>query len=74
MANEENIDSAAQYAVDTTIMGAIPAAKKAILNLGNSIAYLDGSEMKETLENVYNAFGLNVIGGKMPESDFYYEK
>lgn len=74
MANVENIDSASQYAVDATIMEKTIAAKMAISNLGNSIAYLDGEDMKETLENVYNVFGLNVIGGKLPESDFYYEK
>ena len=74
MSDTKNIDSAAQYAVDTEIMGAVPAAKKAISNLGDSISYIDGKEMKATLKNVYTAFGINVIGGKMPEDDFYYEK
>ena len=72
MNNPENLEAAAQYAVDTTIMGALPAAKKAISNLGDAISYLDGEEMKNTLVNVYNAFGLKVIGGKLPEDDFYY--
>ena len=72
MSKEENLNTASQYAVDTGIMAAVPAAKKAISNLGDSIAYLDGQEMKESLENVYKAFGMNVIGGKIPDEDFYY--
>ena len=72
MSNSENLDEAAQYAVDTTIMAAAPAAKRALANLGDSIAYLDGKEMKDTLVNVYNAFGLNIIGGKLPDDEFYY--
>lgn len=72
MNNSANLETAAQYAVDTTIMGAVPAAKKAITNLGDAIAYVDGKEMKSTLENVYNVFGLPVIGGKLPNEDFYY--
>ena len=72
MSNSENLETAAQYAVDTTIMGALGAAKKAISNLGDAIAYVDGKEMKATLINVYNALGLKVIGGKLPGDDFYY--
>ncbi|MBO5879465.1 MAG: ABC transporter substrate-binding protein [Clostridia bacterium] len=72
MSNSENIETAATYAVDTTIMGAVPAAKKALTNLGDTIAYVDGSKMKTFLENSYNAFGLNIIGGKMPDDAFYY--
>ena len=72
MSNAENLELAAQYAVDTTIMGALPAAKKAIQNLGTSIAYIDGSDMKDTLINIYNAFGMKVIGEKLPDDEFYY--
>lgn len=72
MSNPENLDTAAQYAVDTTIMGAVPAAKQAITNLGNAISYVDGEEMKNTLVNVYKVFGNAVIGGKLPGDDFYY--
>ncbi len=72
MSNPENLDTAAQYAVDTTIMGAVPAAKKAISNLGEAIAYVDGENMKDTLVTVYGVFGLPVIGGKLPGDDFYY--
>lgn len=74
MSNPENIDLASHYSVQAGIMEALPAAKKAISNLGNSIAYLDGEDMKNTLVNVYNAFGLPVIGGKLPENDFYYDE
>ena len=73
MNNPENIDTAAGYAVDSTIMAAAPAAKKALLNLGDSIAYVDGENMKNALVNIYNAFGLKVIGGKLPDDEFYYE-
>lgn len=72
ISNENNLDIASQYAVDTGIMAALPAAKKAIANLGDSIAYIDGAEMKKTLETVYNVFGMKVIGGKLPGDDFYY--
>lgn len=72
MSNPENLDTAAQYAVDATIMGAVPAAKKAIDNLGSAIAYVDGKDMKNTLVNVYKVFGNPVIGGKLPGDDFYY--
>ena len=72
MEEDESLDLAAQYAVDATIMGAVPAAKKAITNLGDAIEYIDGKEMKAILENIYNAFGMNVIGGKLPDDEFYY--
>ena len=49
-------------------------AKKSIKNLGGAIAYSDGAKMKQTLVSFYNAIGLNLVGGKLPEDDFYYEK
>jgi NitT/TauT family transport system substrate-binding protein len=67
--NLENIDSAANYVVETGVMAAAPAAKKALKNLGDAISYLDGSEMKAALEAFYKA-----IGVALPDSDFYYEK
>lgn len=72
MSNSENLDSAAQYSVDTAILGAVPAAKKSLSNLGDAIAYIDGKEMKETLINAFEAFGLKVIGNKLPDDEFYY--
>ena len=74
MANAENIDSAAQYVAEAKIMGAEALAKKALTNLGDSIAYVDGADMKSTLEYVYGVFGNKVIGGKLPDDNFYYEK
>ena len=67
--NIENIDSAAGYVVETGVMTAVPAAKKALTNLDGSIAYLDGSEMKTALIYFYTA-----IGVKLPDDSFYYEK
>lgn len=74
--NQKNIDLSAQYIVDAGIMAAVPAAKTALTNLnsGGNISYVDGILMKETLEEVYNAFGMALIGGQLPDDDFYYEK
>ena len=74
--NSENIDTSAQYIVDAGIMGASPAAKMALnnLNRGGYIDYLDGTSMRTALEKVYNAFGMALIGGKLPDDNFYYEK
>ena len=71
-----NIETSAQYIVDAGIMAATPAAKTALSNLnkGGYIAYLDGDDMRVALEKVYNAFGMNLIGGKLPDDRFYYEK
>ena len=65
----ENVDSAADYVVETGVMSATPAAKKALTNLNGSIAYLDGEEMKAALISFYTA-----IGVKLPDDTFYYEK
>ena len=67
--NSENIDSAADYIVETGVMGAVPAAKMALNNLGNSITYIEGEEMKNALINFYNALGI-----ALPDDSFYYEK
>ena len=74
VANPENIDNSAQLIKDTGIMAAVPAAKTALTNLnrGGYIAYVDGAMMKNTLINVFGAFGMPIIGGKLPENDFYY--
>lgn len=74
VSNEKNLDTAAQYTVDAGIMAAVPAAKKAIKNLGASIAYLDGDDMKTALIAFYNAIGTTAIGGKLPNEEFYYSK
>ena len=69
ISNSENIDSAANYVVETGVMGAAPAAKKALTNLGDSIAFLEGDEMKNSLEAFYNAIGI-----AKPDDSFYYER
>lgn len=70
----ENLETAAQYIVDAGVLDAAPAAKKSLVNLGSAIAYSDGEEMKTTLVDFYNAIGSNLIGGKLPDDEFYYEK
>lgn len=72
MANSENADDAAAYIVDAEILAAVPVAKKALAELGNAIAYVDGSEMKDALISIYGVFGLTPIGGKLPDDKFYY--
>lgn len=67
--NNENLDSAANYVVENGIMGAAPAAKMALKNLGKSISYIDGDQMKDTLVSFYTALGI-----ALPDDDFYYEK
>ena len=49
-------------------------AKSALANLGDAIAYIDGSDMKNTLVEIYKIFGMQVIGGKLPDDEFYYGK
>lgn len=67
--NSENLDLAATYVVETGVMAAAPAAKSALANLGDSIEYIDGKNMKSTLEAFYK-----VIGISAPKNTFYYEK
>ena len=74
IANKENIDTAAEYIVEASVLGAVPAAKKSLLNLGSSIAYIDGEDMKRTLAVFYNSITPSLIGGKLPDDGFYYEK
>jgi len=65
--NSANLDSAATHNAETGIMAAAPAAKKALSNLGDAIAYIDGKRMKSVLEDFYA-----VIGIKAPSDEFYY--
>lgn len=69
IANPSNLDSAANYVVETGVIGAAPAAKMALTNLGDAISYIDGKDMKHALIGFYNA-----IGVKLPDESFYYEK
>ena len=52
----------------------MPAAKKSLTNLGSAISYIDGEEMKTILTDFYNAIGAKLIGGKLPDDEFYYGK
>lgn len=74
VSSPDNIDTAAQYIADAKILGAVPAAKKSLTNLGNAITYIDGDEMKNILVEFYNTIGVSLIGGKLPEDEFYYKK
>ena len=67
--NTENAENASKYVAECKIMDAAPAAKKALLNLGNAISYMDGNEMRTALENFYKAMGM-----PLPAAEFYYEK
>ena len=66
--NLENLDTSAQYIADAGIMAAKPAAKKALSNLGDAISYIDGADMKTTLEGFFTATGL-----PKPDGEFYYD-
>lgn len=74
ISDSKNLDTAAGYIVEAGVLDAIPAAKKSLTNLGSAIAYIDGAEMKTILGDFYNAIGLNLIGEKLPDDKFYYEK
>lgn len=74
ISDSKNLDTAAEYVVEAGVLAAAPAAKKSLTNLGSAIAYVDGAEMKTILGDFYNAIGLNLIGGKLPDDKFYYEK
>jgi NitT/TauT family transport system substrate-binding protein len=74
VSNKVNIDLAAEYIVEASVLGAVPAAKKSLSNLGSSIAYIEGEEMKTTLAAFYQNIGFSLIGGKLPDDDFYYKK
>lgn len=67
--NPDNLDSAAEYVVETEVMAAAPAAKMALQNLGSSISYIDGADMKKALIDFYTAIGVS-----LPSDEFYYEK
>ena len=67
--NLDNLDTSAKYIADAGIMPAESAAKSALSNLGDSISYIDGAEMKSTLKTFYTELAL-----PSPDDAFYYEK
>ena len=70
ISNSQNLDTAAEYVVETGVMGAAPAAKKALTNLSGSIVYIDGTDMKTALEAFCKAIGISTP----KNNSFYYEK
>lgn len=74
MANPENNETAANYIIDSTILPELEPAKKALIKLSDGIKFIDGDEMKSILINIYQVYGLNTVGGKIPYDDFYYEE
>ncbi len=74
MSDSANIDSAAEYVVNSTVLPNLEPAKGALTELKDGIRYIDGKQMKELLIGIYKVFGVNVIGGKLPDDSFYYEK
>jgi NitT/TauT family transport system substrate-binding protein len=69
MSNPENLDSAANYIYETGVMAAVPAAKKALSNLGSAISYIDGDDMRWALINFYA-----VLNIRLPDDEFHYAK
>ncbi len=74
ISNSENRDNSAEYIVEAGVLDAAGAAKKSLANLGSEIAYKDGADMKNILVDFYNAIGAALIGGKLPDDNFYYQK
>ena len=72
--NKDNLDTSATLIVEATVLGAVPAAKKSLTNLLNAISYKDGSEMKSILNAFLGTLNTNLIGGKLPDDNFYYQK
>ncbi len=66
--DKNNNNSAAEMIYNAGILPKVPVAKKALLNLYDSIIYLDGDEMKAALKAFYSVIELT-----SPTDDFYYE-
>ncbi len=74
IASNENIDAASQMIVDATVLDALKPAKNSLSNLGNSVAFYEGTEMKNILVDFYSKIGVSLIGGSMPDDKFYYDE
>ena len=72
MSNTDNVDSAAEYVVNSTVLPEIEPAKQALVMLAPGIKLIGGDLMKDTLINIYNVYGLDTIGGKLPDDNFYH--
>ena len=70
---QDDPETAAALIAEFGIVPKAPLAQKALPNCG--IAYLRGDEMKETLSaylEVIAQTDASLVGGKLPEEDFYY--
>jgi NitT/TauT family transport system substrate-binding protein len=77
IAATENLEAAAQTIVDTGIIPKPPLAKSALKNLNGSIVLITGQEMKDTLVAFYGVLlksSSATVGGKQPDTAFYYDK
>ncbi len=74
ISNSENLDDAASYIVEASVLDATGPAKKSLTNLGDAIKYTDGDDMKSVLVNFYNVIDPSLIGGDLPDDGFYYKK
>ena len=73
MTNAENLDAAADLVVEKGILPKAQIAKQALPKC--AITYMDGEDMKKTLEAFYgilNSYAPQSIGGALPDADFYY--
>ena len=67
------MESASQLVEKYGIMPKAAVALKAIPNC--NIVYIDGKEMKQSIEGFYNilyGYEPKSIGGKLPDENFYY--
>lgn len=74
MNNAENLDAAADLVVAKGILPKAAIAKKALPQC--AITYMDGADMKETLEAFYgilHSYAPQSIGGEIPDATFYYD-
>ncbi len=69
ISNPDNLEAAAKNVQDAKILPNINVAKSALTNLGDSIAYIDGADMRTMLVAFYKELGISA-----PDTAFYYAK
>ncbi len=69
MDNSDNLNQAAEMVVSLEILPQKPIAMRAIPR--SNITYIDGEEMKEILAPYLAALGPSLMGGKLPDDNFY---
>ena len=73
MTAAENLEDAADLVVAKGILPKAPIAQKALPKC--AITYMDGSDMKDTLDAFYrilHSYAPQSIGGEIPDAAFYY--